>query len=44
MDNMTDITVRNELLIESEQLEYLLDDDATLIVFVGSEAAFNAGH
>ena len=41
---MTDITVRNELLIDSEQLEYRLDDDATLIVFVGSEAAFNAGH
>ena len=31
---MTDITARNELLIDSEQLEYLLDDDATLIVFV----------
>ncbi len=41
---MTDITVQKELLIDSEQLEYRLDDDATLIVFVGSEAAFNAGH
>ena len=44
MDNMTDSTIRNELLIDSEQLEYRLNDDATLIVFVGSEAAFNAGH
>ena len=44
MDNITKITVRNELLIDSEQLEYQLDDDATLIVFVGSEAVFNAGH
>ena len=44
MDNMTDITVRNELLIDSKQLEHRLGDETTLIVFVGSEAAFNAGH
>lgn len=41
---MTDITAWNELLISSEQLEEKINDAASIIIFIGSDAAYVAGH